>query len=160
MFVPQAKKTPAHAGFFVDRCKEVYRVFSATDKHASTPWSGWSGTEFFLDRADNGLAGGGADGEQHAFFLIEADQWRGLLIISIEAMADGRFGLVLALHHRAAALVADAFLLRRHALDVVDRLALGIGAGAAGAEAVEDHVARHVDIYPPFQVYSQFYPQL
>ncbi len=70
--------------------------------------------------------------QQQSFFCIKVDERRGFFIISVEAVIDGFLGFVFALHHGAAALVADAAFLGRHAFDVVDRLALRVGAGTAG----------------------------
>ena len=94
--------------------------------------------EFRLDGGDHGVAGRGADIEQQALLLIEANQRRRFIIVGLQTVADGRLGLVLALDHRAAAFVADSLLFGRAAFDIIDGLAFVVGAGPAGRQAIQE----------------------
>ena len=75
---------------------------------------------------------------------VEVRQGGRLLVVDVQTVGDGLLGLVVALHHLAAALVADALDLGRGGLDVVDGAA--VHAGPPGGQAVEDDLAGHVQV--------------
>ena len=83
------------------------------------------------------------------------NQRRGVLLVDPQPVAHDFLGFVGAHDELAAAAVADALDLRRHELDVVDRLARRVRARAARQDAIEHHLVGHLDVDHAGQLHAE-----
>src|ERR671933_901246 len=79
---------------------------------------------------------------QEIALVVVLDEWRGLLLVDLEALADRLLAVVVALLERLAVDIADALALGRVELDVVD---VAVRALPAAGQAAHDLVGRHLD---------------
>src|SRR5581483_783203 len=99
--------------------------------------------EHFLDAVEDVVHRAFAvDRGELVLLLVVVDQRRGLVLIDLEALADHFLVVVRALHELAAVVIADALLLRRAVVDVVEMAA--DAAGAPAREPLDQAVELHV----------------
>jgi len=97
----------------------------------------------------------GWDGDENAEIAVEVDERSGGFGVSGEADLDGFGAIVFAAEESGAAMIADAFALRRLTGDVKDGFALGAGATSAetrnnfgdGKVVVDDGVEREMFLF-------------